>query len=148
MYTRHYKLFFSWAAFRWVLLMFLIAPGLEAPLKARVSGPAKPLRVWTGRASWYGEDFHGRTTASGEVYNMHAATAAHPTLAFGSVVRLTNPRTGKSQTVRINDRGPYVEGRDIDLSYYAARRLGINQKGLARVRIELLEVPQRRSLAR
>ncbi len=128
--------------------MFLIVPGVEAPLKARVSAPTKPIRVWTGRASWYGEEFQGRTTASGEVYDMNAATAAHPTLAFGAVVRLTNPRTGKSQTLRINDRGPYVAGRDIDVSSYVARRLGIKEKGLARVRMELLEVPGRPSIAR
>jgi len=75
---------------------------------------------------------------------MYAYTAAHPTLPFGSLVRLVNPRTGRSQLVRINDRGPFVDDREIDVSYGVARRLGITEKGLARVRIELLEVPPRR----
>ncbi len=75
---------------------------------------------------------------------MYAYTAAHPTLPFGSLVRLVNPRTGKSQLVRINDRGPYVDDREIDVSYGVAHRLGITEKGLARLRIELLEVPPRR----
>ncbi len=75
---------------------------------------------------------------------MFAYTAAHPTLPFGSLVRLVNPRTGRSQLVRINDRGPFVDDREIDVSYGVARRLGITEKGLARVRIELLEVPPRR----
>ncbi len=138
------KLFMPWAAFRWFLLMFLIAPGLEAPLVANPSEPIRPLRVWHGVASWYGTPFHGRTTANGETYDMLASTAAHPTLPFGSLVRLKNPKTGRSWVVRINDRGPYVEGREIDLSYAAARRLGMAEQGLARVRLELLEVPPRR----
>jgi rare lipoprotein A len=75
---------------------------------------------------------------------MYAYTAAHPTLPFGSLVRLVNPRTGRSQLVRINDRGPFVDDREIDVSYGVARRLGMTEKGLARVRIELLEVPPRR----
>jgi rare lipoprotein A len=75
---------------------------------------------------------------------MFAYTAAHPTLPFGSLVRLVNPRTGRSQLVRINDRGPFVDDREIDVSYGVARRLGMTEKGLARVRIELLEVPPRR----
>jgi rare lipoprotein A len=75
---------------------------------------------------------------------MLASTAAHLSLPFGSLVRLKNGKTGRSWMVRINDRGPYVEGREIDLSYQAARRLGIEDRGLARVRLELLEVPPRR----
>ncbi len=75
---------------------------------------------------------------------MFAYTAAHPTLPFGSLVRVVNPRTGRSQLVRINDRGPFVDDREIDVSYGVARRLGMTEKGLARVRIELLEVPPRR----
>lgn len=75
---------------------------------------------------------------------MFAYTAAHPTLPFGSLVRLVNPRTGRSQLVRINDRGPYVDDREIDVSYGVARRLGMIEKGLASLRIELLEVPPRR----
>ena len=138
------RLFMPWAAFRWFLLMFLIAPGLEAPLVANPSQPVKPLRVWYGVASWYGSAFHGRITANGERYDMLASTAAHMSLPFGSLVGLKNAKTGRTWMVRINDRGPYVEGREIDLSYEVARRLGMEDSGLARVRLELLEVPPRR----
>ena len=138
------RLFFIWAACRWVLLMFLIAPALEAPLVAHPADPIKPIRTWQGLASWYGPRFHGRVTANGETYDMHARTAAHPTLPFGSLVRVVDPRTGRGQVVRINDRGPFVEGRDIDLSYEAAFQLGILDRGLVRLRMELLELPSRR----
>ena len=138
------KFFVPWAALRWLLLMFLVAPALEAPLVARMSRPIKPLRVWHGVASWYGPGFHGRVTANGETFDMYAATAAHLTLPFGSLVRVVNPKTGKGRVLRINDRGPFVEGREIDISYDAAFRLGIEDRGLARVRLELLELPQRR----
>ncbi len=138
------KLFFTWAAVRWLLLMFVVTPGLEAPLVAHPSEPVRPLRVWAGVASWYGPGFDGQLTANGEIYDMNMATAAHLTLPFGSLVRVVNPKTGRSQLVRINDRGPYVDGREIDVSYMVARRLGMEQKGIARVRLELLEVPQRR----
>jgi rare lipoprotein A len=124
--------------------MFVFAPVVEAPLVAHTSEPVKPLKVWTGLASWYGAKFHGRRTANGKTYDMNAATAAHANLPFGSLVRVVNPRTGKSRIVRINDRGPFVEGREIDISYAAAVRLGIEDRGLARVRLELLELPQRR----
>ncbi len=124
--------------------MFLIAPALEAPLVAFPSEPIRPIRVWGGTASWYGPGFDGRKTANGEIYDMQGLTAAHLTLPFGSLVRLVNQRTGRSQLVRINDRGPYVEGREIDVSYGVACRLGMQDQGLARVRLELLEVPRRR----
>ncbi len=125
--------------------MFVLASTLHAPLVVALpKQPVLPLRVWKGTASWYGSRFHGRRTANGETYDMFAYTAAHPTLPFGSLVRLVNPRTGRSQLVRINDRGPFVDDREIDVSYGVARRLGITEKGLARVRIELLEVPPRR----
>lgn len=138
------KLFIPWAAFRWLLLMFLVAPVLEAPLVAHMSQPIKPLKVWHGVASWYGPGFHGRLTANGETFDMYSSTAAHLTLPFGSLVRVVNPRTGKNRVLRINDRGPFVEGREIDISYDAARRLGMEDRGLTRVRLELLELPQRR----
>ena len=139
------KLFFTWAALRWVLLMGLVAPILQAPLVAHPSEPVRPLRVWKGTASWYGPRFHGRVTANGEVYDMFAFTAAHPSLPFGSLVRLVDPRTGRSQLVRINDRGPYVGDREIDVSYAVACRLDMDRRGLAWLRLELLEVPPRRS---
>jgi rare lipoprotein A (peptidoglycan hydrolase) len=103
----------------------------------------KPLAVWECTSSWYGDDFDGQPTANGETYDMYATTAAHPTLPLGSIVRVVNPRNHRSQVVRINDRGPYVEGRELDVSYEVARRLGFDQHGLAKVRLELLEVPSR-----
>jgi len=104
---------------------------------------AKPLAVWQCITGWYGEDFDGQPTANGETYDMYATTAAHPTLPLGSIIRVVNTRNHRSQIVRINDRGPYVEGRELDVSYEVARRLGFDEKGLAKVRIELLEVPSR-----
>jgi len=92
----------------------------------------------TGRASWYGEAHHGRLTASGERYDMHAMTAAHPTLAFGTRVRVTNLANGRRAVVRINDRGPFRRGRIIDVSYAAARELKMIGPGVARVRLVVL----------
>jgi rare lipoprotein A len=91
-----------------------------------------------GLASWYGKDFHGRKTSNGEVYNMYAMTAAHKTLPLGTRVRVKNLSNGKSAVVRINDRGPFVRGRIIDLSYAAAGRLGVVGPGTAPVEIVAL----------
>ena len=110
--------------------------------KHTTEGP-KPLAVWECTTSWYGEDFDGKQTANGETYDMNADTAAHPTLPLGSIVRVVNTRNHRSQVVRINDRGPYVEGRELDVSYEVARKLGFDQHGLAKVRLELLKVPTR-----
>ncbi|MGV2293346.1 septal ring lytic transglycosylase RlpA family protein [Trinickia sp. YCB016] len=96
----------------------------------------------TGRASWYGTKFHGRKTASGERYNMNALTAAHKTLPLASYVRVTNTTNDKSVVVKINDRGPYVRGRIIDLSYAAARVLGLRKAGTAQVKIEGLSAQE------
>jgi rare lipoprotein A len=112
-------------------------------LNSNPSDQRKPLAVWECKTSWYGEDFDGQPTANGETYDMYAITAAHPTLPLGSVVRVVNTRNHRSQVVRINDRGPYVVGRELDVSYEVARRLGFDQSGLAKVRLELLEVPSR-----
>jgi rare lipoprotein A (peptidoglycan hydrolase) len=106
-------------------------------------GQPKPLAIWECTTSWYGEDFDGKQTANGETYDMYADTAAHPTLPLGSIVRVVNTRNHRSQVVRINDRGPYVEGRELDVSYQVARKLGFDQHGLAKVRLELLKVPER-----
>lgn len=103
----------------------------------------KPLAVWDCISSWYGEDFDGLTTATGETYDMYAATAANPTLPLGSIVRVVNPKNRRSEVVRINDRGPYVEGRELDVSYAVARDLGFENSGTTRVRVELLKVPSR-----
>ena len=97
-----------------------------------------------GIASYYGGKFHGRKTANGERFDMNALTAAHKTLPLGTKVRVTHVKTGKSVVVRINDRGPYVKGRVIDLSRRAARELGMIQKGLAKVRVEIISRPSRR----
>ncbi|MGD9369280.1 MAG: septal ring lytic transglycosylase RlpA family protein [Desulfobacteraceae bacterium] len=88
-----------------------------------------------GLASFYGKRFQGRKTASGERYDMHGLTAAHKSLAFGTRVHVTHLSNGRSVTVRINDRGPFVKGRIIDLSYAAARRLGMLSQGVVKVRI-------------
>src|ERR1700736_5111030 len=89
-----------------------------------------------GMASWYGEDFHGRLTATGEVYDMHGISAAHPTLPMPCYVRVTNVANQRSLIVRVNDRGPYAANREIDLSGKAAELLGFRGNGLARVRVE------------
>jgi rare lipoprotein A len=94
---------------------------------------AQEGEIARGLASWYGEPFHGRRTASGEVFDMNELTAAHKTLPFGTRVRVRHASTGKEVTVRINDRGPHVPGRIIDLSQAAASALGIVQSGVGRV---------------
>lgn len=92
----------------------------------------------TGRASWYGVPFHGRTTANGETYNMNALTAAHKTLPFGSIIKVTNLANSKSVLVRINDRGPYIRGRQIDLSYAAAQKIDMVSQGVSPIKMEIL----------
>lgn len=98
-----------------------------------------------GLASWYGEPYHGRRTASGEIYDMHKMTAAHRTLAFGTMVKVTRRDTGADVTVRINDRGPFVKGRIIDLSFAAAQRIGLDRDGVAPVKVVVVgfEKPQK-----
>lgn len=104
------------------------------------SGCASTKRVTeTGMASWYGPDFHGKNTANGEVYDQDGMTAAHKTLPFGTIVRVTNLDNGRQVTVRINDRGPYARGRIIDLSRAAAREVDMIGAGTARVRVEILK---------
>lgn len=104
------------------------------------AAPQPAVFTQTGTASWYGKSHHGRTTANGEKFDMEAMTAAHRTLPFGTRVRVTNLENKRSVVVRINDRGPYVRNRIIDLSARAARELGIAEDGLARVRLE--QVPE------
>ena len=103
------------------------------PMLKASSGPYQ-----VGTASWYGEYFEGKPTASGEPYNMYDLTAAHMTLPLGTLVKVTNLRNRRSVIVRINDRGPIVPGRIIDLSYNAACVLKFNQKGIQRVRLDVL----------
>jgi rare lipoprotein A len=128
-----------------VPLMFLIAPAMEAPLVALKSEPVKPIKVWVGNASWYGPNFDGKKTANGERFNAESLTAAHPSLPFGSWVRVVNTRNGKFEVVRINDRGPYQEGREIDVSYRVARKIGLINSGVSQVRLELMELPPKRT---
>lgn len=135
------RLSISSAALSWPLLVLLITPGVQAPLAARPSTPPKAIKVWSGLASWYGPEFDGKKTASGQLYDMFAATAAHPWLPFGSLLRLTDVKTGHSQLVRINDRGPFIDDRALDVSYLVASRLGLIDRGVALVRIELLQEP-------
>jgi rare lipoprotein A len=100
---------------------------------------AKPLATETGLASWYGPPYHNRRGSNGEVYNMHAMTAAHRTYPLGSIVRVTNVKTGNTALVRITDRGPFIPGRVLDLSLAAARKLDVWQPGVAEVKVELMQ---------
>jgi rare lipoprotein A len=108
----------------------------EAPPLAKVPELQQPTIVETGLASWYGPRFHGKRTASGEVFNQGDFTAAHRTLPWGTKVKVTNIANGKSVAVRINDRGPFGKGRIIDVSRAAARVLGMVGSGITTVRIE------------
>ena len=107
------------------------------PKIRRLAGKTAAYQV--GTASWYGEDFVGKPTASGEDYDMYDMTAAHPTLPLGSYVRVTNLRNGRAVVVKVNDRGPVVPGRIIDLSYGAAKALQFENRGLQQVRLDLVK---------
>jgi rare lipoprotein A len=117
--------------------LLLLLPACSRKAKPEMEQPDR--RVEVGVASWYGREFQGRPTASGERFDMHDLTAAHRTLPFGTRVKVTNLQSGKSVVVRINDRGPHKPGRVIDLSYAAAKQLNMIEPGTARVRIEVLE---------
>ncbi len=139
---------------RRLMVLGVLAWSIHAPVMAKPVKPAKaPTKMdaaafapvagehyrQTGRASWYGGEFHGRRTANGETFDRHDFTAAHRTLPFGTVLRVTNLRNGRSILVRVNDRGPYVGTRVIDLSYAAAKEIGMTHRGVARVRVEAVE---------
>jgi rare lipoprotein A len=112
-------------------------PGSQVKTKTKASQPgSKPYQV--GRASWYGKQFHGRATASGEDFDMFELTAAHRQLPLGTYVRVTDLRNGRWVIVRINDRGPFVDGRIMDLSYSAARMLDFHA-GVERVRLDIVQ---------
>ncbi|NOZ90266.1 MAG: septal ring lytic transglycosylase RlpA family protein, partial [Epsilonproteobacteria bacterium] len=98
--------------------------------------------VKIGKASWYGKQFHKRLTASGERYNMYSMTAAHRTYALNTILKVTNLENHKSVRVRVNDRGPFYRSRDIDLSYGAAKKIGLTKKGVGRVKIEVISSPK------
>nr|WP_244645664.1 septal ring lytic transglycosylase RlpA family protein [Salinarimonas ramus] len=103
-----------------------------------VGSAAAGIHASTAHASWYGPGFHGRKTANGERFDQNDLTAAHKTLPFGTQVRVTNVANGKSVVVRINDRGPFVRGREIDLSKGAAAAVGMLGSGVAQVRLEVM----------
>ncbi len=99
---------------------------------------ARESEILTGQASWYGKDFHNKETASGLDYDMHTFTAAHRTLPIGTIVKVTDQKRGKSVMVCVTDRGPYVRGRIIDLSYAAAKKLDLEKRGVCRVNLEVI----------
>lgn len=125
-----------------MLLLSLVAcarrGGSGEPLFDPESPRTEPEVYQSGIASWYGADFHGRTTANGEKYDMHKLTAAHPQLPFHTLVEVENRENGKRVLVRVNDRGPFVKERIIDLSLKAAQRLEMAEKGTAEVNLRLL----------
>jgi rare lipoprotein A (peptidoglycan hydrolase) len=129
-----------------VMLMLAVGPAKLAAGKSKRDSGGRAF-VQTGEATWYGKQFHGQRTASGETFNTYDLTAAHRTLPFGTMVKVTNLENGKSVIVRINDRGPFVRGRIIDLSYAAAREIGLHKSGAARVRLEALDENYYRELA-
>jgi len=124
----------------------VIEPQVRKEVPPPEAGEKKVEQV--GEASWYGSAHQGKTTASGEPFNQNALTAAHPTLPLGSEAVVTNLETGKSVEVTINDRGPYVKGRKIDLSRAAAQQLGMTKKGVAKVKIQATVPRKSKRLAR
>lgn len=126
-----------------MLVLVLALPGCAARSTAPTSTPAGILEVREGLASYYGPGFHGKATASGVPFDMHAMVAAHPTYPFGTIVRVINLATGRAVRVRILDRGParapQAAGVLIDLSYGAAEALGFIRDGRARIRLEVLQ---------
>ena len=132
------------------VVAFLLATTLGAKpvpkvVKAKKSVKYKKVNdnpYQVGKASWYGKPFHGRKTASGESYNMFQMTAAHRDLPMGTWVKVTNLHNGKSLVLRINDRGPVPENRVIDTSYMAAELLGFRERGIVRVRLDLVPSPE------
>jgi rare lipoprotein A len=126
-----------WLGFGFFTLIFLFTACAPKKIPYPPYEPGKEIRYReTGIASWYGEDFHGKKTANGETYDMYAMTAAHRTLPFNTRVRVTNLENGNKTEVRINDRGPFVPGRIIDLSRSGAKELGMLGAGTAKVAVE------------
>jgi len=124
---------------RIIVLFLTLALSSGCALFRREPAPPQIKGAEVGWASWYGKDFHGRRTASGAVYDMYQLTAAHKTLPLGTAVMVTHLDNGKAVKVTINDRGPFIRGRIIDLSYAAAQALGMVEEGVARVRVEIFD---------
>jgi rare lipoprotein A len=127
-----------------LILTSVLAACSATPQVVRPPAPEQVPRAYqTGYASWYGQAHQGKRTTSGEAYDMHKLTAAHPTLPMGTRLFVTNLQNGRSVTVRVNDRGPTVDGRIVDLSYAAAREVGAVGAGVVPVRIEVVSMPSR-----
>jgi len=120
------------------LVFFSISIHRETTVRESLGHESQPK---IGIASWYGKRFHGKKTASGKDFNMYNHTAAHRSLPLGTKVRVVNLKNGKDTIVDINDRGPYIKGRMIDLSYAAAKSIGIVNDGIAKVKLEVLSMP-------
>src|SRR5258708_1986130 len=118
-----------------------VLPGKPALAKQTIPDGSIPQSSEPGRESWYGPPYHTRRGSNGDIYNMHAMTAAHRTLPLGSIVRVTNLKTGHHALVRITDRGPFIPGRVLDLSLAAARKLDVYQPGVAEVKVEVMQTP-------
>ncbi len=155
-FKRHYRAVYRFIVFCSISGFFLYGCSTVAPPPAVPPGYPKPYKMgrnWYtplphaggfsqyGRASWYGREFHGKRTANGEIYNMYDMTAAHKTLPFDTYVRVRNLKNNRTTVVRINDRGPFARGRIIDLSYSAAKKLGIVGPGTTDVEIVALAGP-------
>lgn len=132
--SRHFPVLFLWP---WFLLAACSVPASRVKLPPLPSSESRSTQ--TGIASWYGPGFHGKATASGVIYNQNDLTAAHQTLPLGARVMVTNLENGRSTEVAINDRGPFAKGRIIDLSYAAARSLGMIGPGTIPVRLEVID---------
>ncbi len=122
-----------------LLLLVVVALAVSGCGGGSGEPSTEPGSVEEGAASYYAHKFHGRTTANGETYDENKMTAAHKTLPFGTTVRVTNLANGKNVVVRINDRGPFIKGRIIDLSYKAAGELDYISRGVVKVRVEVLK---------
>lgn len=119
---------------RYLIILFLITSCAATPKEPTL----KQFDFeYIGHASWYGKPFHGRRTASGDVYDMNKLTAAHKGIPLDSIVKVTNTQNGKSVMVLVNDRGPYIDNRDIDLSYAAAQQIGMIQQGVVPIKMEV-----------
>jgi rare lipoprotein A (peptidoglycan hydrolase) len=129
-----------------VVGLIALSPKSEARLSASLVPPyfhaMEQEEHQTGVASWYGRKFQGNTTASGEAYDLNGLTAAHPTLPFGTTIRVTNLRNSKTVMLRVNDRGPHIGRRLIDVSWAAAKRLGFVHSGITPVRVEVVAYPK------
>jgi rare lipoprotein A len=155
----HSKVFTLGVVYFVVLMNFLLACASRRPVSVERPMPPSeqrmvkkemPRGVQYGMASWYGKDFHGKPTSSGEIYDMYQLTCAHNTLPLGTLVMVTHMENGKSVELKVNDRGPFVKDRIIDISYAAAQIIGMYEKGTAYVKVEpigpVVESPERFTL--